>query len=398
MDNQDRKATSDGAERRRSADDRNEAADDGPGRRDVLRYAGAVGAAVVLPFATHARATPPSKAKAWGRNKKDKAGTDDDTATTFETSMQIGVYDGSDTLAVDQGSEFEQWLGRGLDVQNVFVPWDDAGYELDQLFGQIIPSLWREGRTPLVTWELFLTSGSTPDDILSRVAAGEFDGYISDWADRLSAAAADAGGDVQSIQIRLGHEMNGDWYPWAPAGGTGTPEDYVAMWRHVRSKVESRIADSVSIEWVWSVNGVDVGECAMEEMYPGSAHVDWMAFDCYNWGATQSWSTWVSPAELFSEPVRRLTALGDAPVAITEFGTTSITESGPDVAKKAAWIADAFAALDSLGVDMAVWFNRDKETDWAVFGGERGTERITIDGQQYEIYAAFDEAVRTYCG
>lgn len=396
----DRTEASEGTEEYRAADesgDTTDTSDEKSCRRDVLRNVGAVGTAALVPFSTPTGATPPPQAKAWGRNKKDDAETDSGTDVISETSMRVGVYDGSNPTCVDQGSNFEQWLGRGLDVQNVFVPWDDGRYELDDLFNQTVPSLWQEGRTPMITWELFLTSGSTPDDILSQVAAGEYDCYIADWVDRLNAAAADTGAAAPSVHIRLAHEMNGDWYPWAPAGGAGTPEDYIAMWRHVRSEVENRSTDDVSVEWVWSVNGVDVGEYAMEDLYPGRAHVDRMAFDRYNWGATQPWSTWQSPSELFSEPVSRLRSLDDAPVAITEFGTTSITASGPDVDKKSAWITDAFTTLDSLGVDMAVWFNRDKETDWAVFGGERGAERVTIDGRQYATYSTFEDAVRTYC-
>lgn len=379
------------------------------GRRNVLRCVGLVGTGILGSCVGLGETAPPPKANAHGWRKKqgetdtsgDETTETDETETstddTTQPSMKVGVSDGSKPAAVDNGTRTEQWMDYGLDVQNIFIPWDDGRYELAELFGQTVPDLWQAGRSPMLTWELFLTSGSTPDDILSRVVAGEFDDYIAEWTNRLNDAVAACGLDQPTLYLRLGHEMNSNWYPWAPSGGSGTPTEYVAMWRHVYSQVSDQCHDDVQINWVWAPNGDDVGEYAMEELFPGDDYVDWLAVDCYNWGATESWSTWQSPTEIFSEPVRRLRSISDDPVAITEFGSTSVTESGVDESRKSAWIADAFATFDELGVEMCLWFNEDKETDWAVFGGERGEDRVTIDGNQYEVYPAFKDAVQTYC-
>lgn len=365
-------------------------------RRSVLRSVGGIGIGSLTAFAGLGEANPPPHAPAKGRRNE---GTDSDSedTTTPSTTMEIGVSDGSDSSAVRRGSNVEQWLETGLDVQNLFIPWDDGRYELDELFGQTVPSLWQAGRNPILTWELFLTTQSTPEDILTRVVDGEYDNYIAEWTTRLNNAAEASDDTHPTVYIRLGHEMNGNWYPWAPAGGSGTPKAYIRMWRHVREQVEAQRSEEIQLRWIWAANADDVGEYEMEELYPGDKHVDWVAVDCYNWGASQSWSNWQSPQDCFTEPVTRLQALSDNPVAITELGTTSLTSSGYDTDRKAEWISDTFTTLDELGVDMCVWFNQDKETDWAVFGGERGQESISVKGEEHKMYPSFANAVETYC-
>ena len=40
-------------------------------------------------------------------------------------------------------------------------------------------------------------------------------------------------------------------------------------------------------------------------------------------------------------------------------------------------------------------FNKNKETDWAVFGGAHGTETVTHDGEQVDAYSAYRKTVGT---
>lgn len=364
-------------------------------RRNVLTATGGIGVAILTGFAGTSQASPPPHASAKGWQDKDNSDHDEET-TISNSSMQVGLFSGSLTSALNEGSKVEQWTNTGLSVQNLFIPWDNGRYELNELFGTTVPALWQAGRDPMLTWELFLTNGPTPNDILSRVANGEYDDYIADWTDRLNRAATETKVETPTVYIRLAHEMNGDWYPWAPAASDATPETYIAMWRHVKEQVEAQSTDELQLKWVWAANGTDVGAYTMEELYPGDECVDMVAVDCYNWGTSQSWSSWQSPHELFSEPVSRLQSLSDKPIAITEVGTSSLTSSSYDPSQKAAWITDAFAVFDELGVEMCVWFNEDKESDWAVFGGQRGDEQVTIDGQTYEVYSTFADGIRTY--
>jgi len=316
------------------------------------------------------------------------------------TSPLFGVYNDPDRMAVIE--RMERWLGTSHAIQNVFTPWTPGA--IDELFDRILPSIRAAGRVPLLTWEPFTpTPDATPTDIAARIAAGEHDEYLDRWADRLAAWLAGPDGELgtaddRRLYLRLAHEMNGDWYPWSPAVGgnggrtTADPSAYIGMWRHVHDRIERAGIDSAHCQWLWCVNHVDVGGASLEDCYPGDAFVDWLGVDGFNWGNSRGWSAWRSPAAVFDDALDRLAHLADKPIAVPEFASTSLTTNGHDPARKAAWIRAAYAYLDGASVALACWFNEDKETDWATFGGERGTERVA-DDPSYEAYATYRAAL-----
>ena len=60
-------------------------------------------------------------------------------------------------------------------------------------------------------------------------------------------------------------------------------------------------------------------------------------------------------------------------------------------------------AVDQRGVQYArtkdvrlvAWFNEDKETDWAVFGGSNGDETYRSGRTSYKAYKSYRSAVKT---
>jgi mannan endo-1,4-beta-mannosidase len=305
-----------------------------------------------------------------------------------------GVY--NDPERMDVLREMERWLGERHAVQTVFTPWRRGA--IDGLFGHILPSIWDAGRVPLVTWEPYTATHATPPDIAARIAAGEFDDYLGAWASRLRDWLAGPDeqfgtADDRRLYLRPAHEMNGDWYPWSPgAGGENhtTPADYIEMWRHIHEHVERAGVTPDHLQWVWCVNHVDVGARA-EECYPGDAYVDWVGVDGFNWGASRDWSAWQSPRETFSDMLDRLERLTHNPLCVPEVASSSETAAGHDPEKKAAWIREAFAYLDER-VKLWCWFNEDKETDWAAFGGARGTDH-GIGSGTHEGYVVYQDAM-----
>jgi len=68
-----------------------------------------------------------------------------------------------------------------------------------------------------------------------------------------------------------------------------------------------------------------------------------------------------------------------------------------DVAAKSLWITQVFTYATSTGTGarMIVWFNEDKETDWAVFGGANGDDTYRSGRTSYKTYRTYRAAVQT---
>jgi len=211
------------------------------------------------------------------------------------------------------------------------------------------------GATPLVTWEPWAWGGGVnqPAYALNRVAAGDFDSTITQWGQAIAAWG-------KPVMLRFAHEMNGNWYPWAEGVNGNQAGDYVAAWRHVHDVVAA--TGAANVQWVWSPNVPYTGSTALAGLYPGPGYVDIVALDGYNWGTSQTWSSWVSPVDLLAPGISQLRALAPGkPVLIAE---TAASELG---GSKATWNTDLVSYLAAQADVMGfVWFDMQKETDWRI--------------------------------
>lgn len=232
------------------------------------------------------------------------------------------------------------------------------------------------GAVPVVTWEpMYYRADSTEVIIpLARILAGDYDGYIDDYAAR---AAAHPG----PVILRFAHEMNLSRYHWGIADksayGPASPGIYQQLWRHVVARFRAARADNVLFAFCPNneslpgalTTGTDRWN-RMAAYYPGDEWVDLVGLDGYNWGDTQTpakhgWqSQWRTFAHLFSPALAELRAFAPAkPVVIFE------TASAPTGGDKARWIAEMlrFASAENLGG--VVWFQVNKEIDWRIRTG-----------------------------
>ncbi|HWH84343.1 MAG TPA: glycosyl hydrolase [Burkholderiaceae bacterium] len=196
--------------------------------------------------------------------------------------------------------------------------------------------------------------------------------------------------------IRLAHEMNGNWYPWSAAIGGNSAQAYVVMWQRVLGIFWAKGLDSHTVQWIWAVNHEDASPAHAEDYYPGDAYVNWIGVDGYNWGASQSWSSWSRPDQVFAPMVARLRGVSTKPLALTETASSTSLPGKVDVAAKSQWISElfAYATAPGTGARMIVWFNEDKETDWAVFGGSNGDETYRSGRTSYKAYKAYRAATQ----
>jgi len=210
------------------------------------------------------------------------------------------------------------------------------------------------GAVPMITWEPWNASvggAVQPSYTLAAIAGGGFDAYIRQWGLDLAVWG-------KPVMLRFAHEMNGDWYPWSESVNGNKPGDYVRAWKHVHDVIAA--AGASNITWVWAPNGGGPGN--MAEMYPGDTYVDVLGLDAYNWGTTQTWSSWQAPDAIFGTYLAQLRTIAPGKnILVTE---TASTETG---GSKADWITALVPYLKAQpNVTGFFWFNLNKETNWRI--------------------------------
>ena len=255
----------------------------------------------------------------------------------------LGAFVGTGTFA-----QFETLLGRTIPIVHNFYGWSDNWVTRAQ-------SDVQSGRIPLITWEAWQGGvGTSLDDIIN----GVHDSMIQSRAQ----AARNIG---ERFFLRWGHEMNGNWYPWDGfhnGAGPSAAAKYIAAYRHIHDVFVGQGATNVL--WVFCPNVDSVPGDAWNtwtNYYPGDAYVDWMGFDGYNWGTTQTTSAWQTFPSMASRIYPSIAAKGK-PIMIPE--TASAEQGG----NKAQWIAAILPALQSSfpAIKAFAWFEMNKETDWRV--------------------------------
>ncbi len=126
------------------------------------------------------------------------------------------------------------------------------------------------------------------------------------------------------------------------------------------------------VRWVFAPNGWTApGDPPLAAYFPETAQVDAVGFSAFNWGycARAASRRWDAPAEAYGPYLQILRRIAPGkPILITQTATTSQTAHGADPAAKDAWLREAIAYLGAQPDVLALmYFNLDKECDWAVY-------------------------------
>jgi hypothetical protein len=248
-------------------------------------------------------------------------------------------------------TSFETMVGRRTDIVNWYVDFTTPGFD-----AKGATAVSDRGTTPMITWEPWDSSLADPLNqpaySLESIIDGSRDNLLVAWATGVAAWG-------KPLLIRFAHEMNGNWYPWSEGVNGNTGGQYVLAWRHVHDIFVSHGATNV--KWVWSPNVDYPGSTPLTELYPGDRYVDEIGIDGYNWGTSQSWSSWQSPGQVFHQTIADVRTFTRKPVLLSE--VASAGQGG----SKAQWITHFFAWLETTpAVAGFVWFDYNKETDWRV--------------------------------
>jgi hypothetical protein len=283
-------------------------------------------------------------------------------------SVYWGVFEEGLHTDFNKLQAYGTQMGKSPSLVMWYISWQTSGFPLEQA-----QQVYDQGYIPHIVWEPWMGL----DDILS----GKWDGYLQSFGESLKQYG-------HPVMLRFAHEFNGDWYPWVfdkgVLGGTVTkPERWIQAYQYVHDKVAS--AGGKNAIWLWSPNVGNGGKNPYDitSYYPGDAYVDWIAVDGYNWGTSQSWSSWQSFSQVFGPIYQKLVAnYPGKPIMIGEFGCSSTGETvGHD---KAAWITDTFDQLNNNypNIKAFIWFNLNKETDWRFNTSPQSTAAFKAGIQQ----------------
>lgn len=192
----------------------------------------------------------------------------------FASGFHLGVFSGG--FDPKSAAAYEAWLGRPVDFNVEFL--SDTGYsDFDRDDGTHVSdtlahtgwltSVWRSAQRPNMLFSVPLSTRQDPS--LAHVAAGRYDERFADVARTIARAYPNA-------IIRIGWEMNGDWYTWSAAG---QGSDYVAAFRRVAALFRQASA-GFTIDWC-PTSGAS-GKSDPEVAYPGDDAVDVIGLDLYN--------------------------------------------------------------------------------------------------------------------
>lgn len=315
--------------------------------------------------------------------------------------MLTGIYIGDSGSSSGDIGLFTDWIDQTPALAMEFAAGLTSQYWPEQFIDTRIAPIWEAGAVPILTW---LPSTGSPDGtsprIAREIAAGEHDPLIEKWATQLSTWVTDSEGNPERrLYFRPAHEMNGNWFPWSAADSSSTTDDYTAMWQRLHDIFSENGLDETTIQWIWSPNVDEVGGVRAEAYYPGDEYVDWIGLDGFNFGGTQSYSNWRTPEQIFLDMLNRMRDLADKPVGLTEFASSSFRDGDYRPTAKAIWIKKLFKFAANNDIRMTCWFNVEKsgtdESDWAVLGGDRGTDTHSADGETYNTYGSYHASVNS---
>lgn len=240
--------------------------------------------------------------------------------------------------------EAEAIVGRKFDLDRQFYRWGSA------LPNPYLRWTAAQGRIPVISLKAKRLDGGVVG--WRAIANGAEDQYLNETAKQLAAWGRPA-------FFAFHHEPEGEICPNNRAQGcngarfNGTTEDYKAAWTHIVQLFRSRGVTQLS--YLWVTTGYRFSDPSDyrygPSLYPGSAIIDWVASDPYNYLNGAGPQTWKSLREIIG-PWYQWGLSSGKPMMFGEFGSL---EDPANPARRAAWLDEAardiktsFPALKAL--------------------------------------------------
>lgn len=252
-------------------------------------------------------------------------------------------------IAQDAWAGLNRAANKGHSLAGTFMALEDP-YDWYNI-PQILNTTWNNGYTPFAN---IMPDGRTA----AAIAGGCCDAKIQAWADYYL-AWTNQGGNRRAFIAPM-PEMNGDWTVWGM-----NPTSFKAAYARIQSIFESRGVTRNKIWWVFAPNGWSTPPYDLNDYYPGDAMVDIIGFSSYNHSCRTAWMT---PSQVFDPYIQeiRTQVTTNKPIFVAQ--TASASAGG----NKDQWIRDAYTLLYQQGVRAVLYFNGNKDCDWAVYRPDQG--------------------------
>jgi hypothetical protein len=285
-------------------------------------------------------------------------------------SILLGVYTpgylGDKQVIQNELKALDNWSGVHLSIAGTFVGIQDP----NPAYNVPVPlqNLWDAGYTAFIN---LMTQGTA-----TQIANGGEDQHIRNVASAYSGWVKQ-GRDLGQTRMAFiaplpeGNITTGNSYG-------GDPNSFKSAYWRIRDIFNQELGKSglpaSSVKWVFAPNGQDEpGRPSFENFYPGDQTVDIVAFSSYNWGYCYGWQydSWDMGDKLFKPYVQRMQVMAPSkPVFISQTATSSSYPNhySYSSAQKDSWLLDSYTYLAGLaGVRAVIYFNIDKECDWAFY-------------------------------
>jgi len=302
----------------------------------------------------------------------------------------VGIFPGwgdyEDSVVTQQLNEFESLSEKPVAI----VPFSNF-WGKNQVSGQQLDEIANYGAIPLLRlmpWgePYWGTYAYQPDYSLQKIIDGDFDQFLSAWADEIKNFG-------KPVMISFAVEMNGNWFPWSgvfQGEATSTsygnpdkadgPERYVDAYRHIVTLFNNRDVDNVT--WIFHVNSCsypDQSWNSIQNYYPGDNYVDWIGVSVY--GTQFQDEEWESFDKVMDPAYKQITSLfPDKPLMVAEWGVGEWPKKG----SKASWYKQALNDIESKYdlVKIAIVYNEK----WENADGSWSDLRINSSPEALEAY------------
>ncbi len=242
----------------------------------------------------------------------------------------------------------EKKIDKKVAIVNYYHGWEQLG---NPLLVDELNDISRQKWIPMISTNpyFFKECISSKNNLYEAIYKGVCDEFIK-------RAGKNIANYKKPVFIRFAWEMNLDTMDWGIKKTYSTNKDFINAWRRVHEIFNDQGA--TNIIWVFSPNVDTPNSIDFIELYPGDEYVDWVALDGYNWGETQSWSSWHEFETIFSKSYYKMLKLApNKKFMIAE--TNSVSQGG----SKADWYRDLLdleIPTRFTEIDAIIFFNEDK--------------------------------------